>query len=231
MTVIFLTLVGTVVGGLLVAEFVAEAPRLANVLLRHAIRWAPSDLKDRLSEEWQAHLDDVAGGLSKILCACGFWHAAAAMTLERTGAGLGMLVRLLVTHPRAVWLAYVGWRNWSLVAYIMRKGGIAVPVSPLELSYRQLLAKFKCNPAYDLSEEMKPFLEWMGHNPHLAMFYFSIATRKRFSQVWPNATKELDQYYEQSMDLLARADRHRKTVTVGARNGPAAREARDLADR
>jgi hypothetical protein len=50
----------------------AWGPRLSNLLLKIAVNRMSLKLRERMREEWQAHLNALPGGLSKLSAAAGF---------------------------------------------------------------------------------------------------------------------------------------------------------------
>lgn len=69
-------LVGAVCAKLLADEFKAWAPSIASKIVSAAVRRLPAQMRERFSEEWQSHINDVPGDLGKIVVACGFLVAA-----------------------------------------------------------------------------------------------------------------------------------------------------------
>ena len=61
-----------IVCGILANELFAWGPRLSNLLLKIAVNRMSLKLRERMREEWQAHLDALPGGLSKLSAAAGF---------------------------------------------------------------------------------------------------------------------------------------------------------------
>src|ERR1700730_12027350 len=61
-----------IVCGILANELFAWGPRLSDLLLKIAVSRMPLKLQDRMREEWQAHLNALPGGLSKLSAAAGF---------------------------------------------------------------------------------------------------------------------------------------------------------------
>jgi hypothetical protein len=61
-----------IVCGILANELFAWGPRLSDLLLKIALKRMPPKLQDRMREEWQAHLDTLPGGLSKLGAAASF---------------------------------------------------------------------------------------------------------------------------------------------------------------
>jgi hypothetical protein len=61
-----------IVCGILANELFAWGPRLSDLLLKIAVNRMSLKLRDRMREEWQAHLNALPGGLSKLSAAAGF---------------------------------------------------------------------------------------------------------------------------------------------------------------
>jgi hypothetical protein len=61
-----------IVCGILANELFAWSPRLSDLLLKIAVNRMSHKLQDRMREEWQAHLNALPGGLSKLSAAAGF---------------------------------------------------------------------------------------------------------------------------------------------------------------
>jgi hypothetical protein len=61
-----------VVCGILANELFAWGPRFSDLLLKIAINRMSPKLQERMREEWQAHLNALPGGLSKLSAAAGF---------------------------------------------------------------------------------------------------------------------------------------------------------------
>jgi hypothetical protein len=61
-----------VVCGILANELFAWGPCLSDLLLKLAVNRMTPRLRERMREEWRAHLDVLPGGLSKLSAAAGF---------------------------------------------------------------------------------------------------------------------------------------------------------------
>jgi hypothetical protein len=61
-----------IVCGVLANELFAWGPRLSDLLLKIAVDRMSPKLQERMREEWQAHLDALPGGLSKLSASAGF---------------------------------------------------------------------------------------------------------------------------------------------------------------
>jgi lipopolysaccharide/colanic/teichoic acid biosynthesis glycosyltransferase len=79
-------LVLAITAGLLKDEVIAWLPQIRKAILRIAIRLVPSKHRDRLAEEWAAHINDVPGELSKALVAADFVRSACHINLRERGA-------------------------------------------------------------------------------------------------------------------------------------------------
>jgi lipopolysaccharide/colanic/teichoic acid biosynthesis glycosyltransferase len=77
-----LFLVGVLAAALsqqLTDEFKAWIPWVVKHLVRRAVARLPEDQKDRFTEEWQSHVNEVPGQIGKIYVALGFLSAARQM--------------------------------------------------------------------------------------------------------------------------------------------------------
>ena len=78
------TVVSSILDGLLISvitmvfaeEWKAWTPRLAQKLMRGAVRLLPPEKRERYSEEWAAHLADTPGFLTKVFVAFSFYRAS-----------------------------------------------------------------------------------------------------------------------------------------------------------
>jgi len=71
-----LGVLGAVCSKLLADEFKAWAPSIVAKIIAAAVRKLPPEMRERSSEEWQSHINDVPGDLSKTAVAFGFLIAA-----------------------------------------------------------------------------------------------------------------------------------------------------------
>jgi hypothetical protein len=78
-------LIGAAFARLLADEFKAWAPSLISYILRIAIRTLPPASRERCAEEWESHINDLPGDLSKITAACGKLVAAWRIAAEAFG--------------------------------------------------------------------------------------------------------------------------------------------------
>jgi exopolysaccharide production protein ExoY len=67
---------GAVFSKLLADEFKAWAPSLVAHIIAAAVRKLPDAKRERFSEEWKSHVNEVPGDISKIAAACGCLSAA-----------------------------------------------------------------------------------------------------------------------------------------------------------
>lgn len=70
------------IAGLCRAEIEAWLPHLATSLKNFALSYYQGPIRERLSEEWEAHILSIPGPMSKVLTAAGFCHAAVCMKFE-----------------------------------------------------------------------------------------------------------------------------------------------------
>src|SRR4051794_5397418 len=63
-------------GSIVAAEALMWAPAIAGCLSRKAASLAPVELRERLEEEWAAHIEQIPGGLGKLLLVGGLVVAA-----------------------------------------------------------------------------------------------------------------------------------------------------------
>jgi exopolysaccharide production protein ExoY len=71
-----LGVIGAVCSKLIADEFRAWAPTFANKIIGAAVQRLPAEDRERFSEEWPGHLNEVPGDLAKIAVACGCLVAA-----------------------------------------------------------------------------------------------------------------------------------------------------------
>jgi lipopolysaccharide/colanic/teichoic acid biosynthesis glycosyltransferase len=144
---------GAVAVKVLADEFKDWSPRIAQVLLRAAVRRAPADLQERWSEEWAAHLNDTPGALGKIFLALGFNFAAA----EASGSHRTLLIRQLDLHVSAYSLFVFGPIFLVVAACIKAEGSGSVFVRR-KVYGRNLVPfyvlKFRTTRATDLGDEV-----------------------------------------------------------------------------
>lgn len=67
---------------LLVSEFEAWSPRMIEWLIDRAVSRLPSELQERLSEEWRAFIRDTPGQVMKVLRAYGLARGAKKICLR-----------------------------------------------------------------------------------------------------------------------------------------------------
>lgn len=71
-----LAILGAVCVKVFADEFKAWAPTIVAKIIDAAVRTLPTELRERFSEEWRSHIDQIPGDLGKIIVACGFLTAA-----------------------------------------------------------------------------------------------------------------------------------------------------------
>jgi len=62
-------------GKLCADEIKAWLPSITQRIIWLAVLRLPEDQRDRYSEEWQSHLDEVPGEIARLWTACGFFIA------------------------------------------------------------------------------------------------------------------------------------------------------------
>lgn len=82
MSELAIAVVGTLIAALIWAEFEAWTPRLTAWITKFAARRSPAQLRDRLEEEWLAHVHSTPGRLSPVIVAIGFSIAASRLNRE-----------------------------------------------------------------------------------------------------------------------------------------------------
>ncbi len=76
-----------VVGSLVAAELYCWTPHLAHKFIERAVLRLPESERDRLREEWFAHLDECPGSLAKFWHSLGCFHGAATIAATATRVG------------------------------------------------------------------------------------------------------------------------------------------------
>ena len=126
------TLAGTslasVVVGIGVSEFSASAPSWARRIIHRAACALPEVERLESEAEWLAHLEDIAGNVSKLFHACGLLRTAvvARASLERPSLKRPAfaLIRLekppMPIRPQHRWLYPIDWRELSASIRIRR---------------------------------------------------------------------------------------------------------------
>jgi exopolysaccharide production protein ExoY len=74
-----LAILGAVCAKVFADEFKAWAPTIVAKIIDAAVRTLPAELRERFSEEWLSHVNQIPGDLTKIAVACGFVIAASDM--------------------------------------------------------------------------------------------------------------------------------------------------------
>jgi exopolysaccharide production protein ExoY len=99
---------GAVFSKLLADEFKAWAPSLVARIIAAAVRKLPAEKRERFSEEWKSHINEVPGDIGKFVAACGCLTAAwkiaegpfgasrRAMDLAFAACGLIFLIPLFI---------------------------------------------------------------------------------------------------------------------------------------
>ncbi|WP_315836790.1 sugar transferase [Bradyrhizobium prioriisuperbiae] len=67
-----LGILGATLSKLLSDEFKAWAPSITSGVIKIAVRQLPADKRERFTEEWSSHVNDIPGDISKLVVALGF---------------------------------------------------------------------------------------------------------------------------------------------------------------
>lgn len=86
-----LAILGAVCVKVFADEFKAWAPTIVAKIIEAAVRTLPAELRERFSEEWPSHIDQIPGDVGKITVACGFLIAA----FDMADGQLGLRKRVL----------------------------------------------------------------------------------------------------------------------------------------
>jgi lipopolysaccharide/colanic/teichoic acid biosynthesis glycosyltransferase len=101
-----LAIFGSVILALAINEVQAWLPSLAAILIRRAVKLLPEGNRERLAEEWQSHLNDLPGGLSKIICAAGLSTAARRIAADqgaRSPSNVAIAIKRLIDMSIVLW--------------------------------------------------------------------------------------------------------------------------------
>lgn len=94
---IFMTLLTALLtkllGDMLSEEFKDSLPKIMERVLTHAVNRLPEDQRERYSEEWHSHINDVPGRLRKLLVAFGCCRAA--NKIKRIDSEVSVLERIV----------------------------------------------------------------------------------------------------------------------------------------
>jgi division/cell wall cluster transcriptional repressor MraZ len=74
--VIVLAVLTSAIARLLADEFKAWSPKLTGFVVRFAVGRLPKQQRERYSEEWSAHINDIPGEVGKLCAATGFVWAS-----------------------------------------------------------------------------------------------------------------------------------------------------------
>lgn len=170
--------------GKLIAEEVKDwLPAIASCITSRAVGILPEEMRERYSEEWCSHMDDVPGRLAKIFTALGFALAALKVShpLSRLfSRGIGVLLLLLSAPVAAsVWMLSRVYGQYPFKGYenqfvIIRKDhsqlifDVFLPVNVVFTFFRpEMYMRFKLQSS--IPEEVRPL-------PH--MYPYSLYTNE-----------------------------------------------------
>jgi hypothetical protein len=118
--------VGAVVGAILInliaSELFAWSPRLSEWLMRCAVQRLVPGMRERMREEWAAHLQTIPPGLSRIVEAAGFLIASLPFS---SAARVGVSTDKLPTPSTAI-----GPTGPTGTASFAGTGSFGVPTGP-----------------------------------------------------------------------------------------------------
>lgn len=83
-------------------EVEAWLPAIADRLTRAAVCRLPEDERERYSEEWRSHLNEVPGALARVWVACGFLSAATQMPSRISAFALYLACVPLIALVRGI---------------------------------------------------------------------------------------------------------------------------------
>ena len=127
-------------GKLCADEAKAWLPRVAERITDCAVGCLPKNLRERYSEEWRSHLDQVPGPLTKVWVAAGFLRAAT-QTSSRIGALLLFLYFLPLIAPM------------RFIFYLNERGMYAFPLTLVD------------DRVEHMEIQMRGYLESRGYSP------------------------------------------------------------------
>ncbi len=131
---------GAAVSRVLADDLKAWTPRLTEWLIHRAVARLSEDRRDRLSEEWRSHVDEVPGTFGKLIVALGYSRAARALAPASSRPKLVfLLLRIIRSEVRSLGLRSIllglrmvpslrspaGRRGRSVLMVL--GGGLAVP--------------------------------------------------------------------------------------------------------
>lgn len=83
-----IAIIGTLVAALVWTEFEAWSPRLCRSIAKLAARRCPASYRNRLEEEWLAHVQSIPGKLTPLLVAVGFLIASTRLNRDVRSSNL-----------------------------------------------------------------------------------------------------------------------------------------------
>jgi hypothetical protein len=134
-----LGLLGAALSKLMADEFKAWLPTVINRLIGWAISSLPEDKRERYAEEWQSHIDETPGKISKLIVGLGLLLAARKLSrieIKKIGAGIRSLeeiirdISLLPEDKRREHYA----DEWQSDETLGEIGKLGLPLAPRRLS-------------------------------------------------------------------------------------------------
>jgi len=98
--------IAALLGKLCADEVKAWLPPVAERITRWAVRCLPKELRQRYSEEWHSHLNDVPGSFAKVWVAFGFLSAA-----TQTSSRIGAFLLFLIFLPAIAFVRLISYFN------------------------------------------------------------------------------------------------------------------------
>jgi hypothetical protein len=117
---------GAALSRVLSDEFKAWNPWIVERLIRLAERKLPEEYRERLSEEWRSHIDEIPGDLGKLLTACGFLQASTKIrgaTMVAPYARVAVALCIVFLFPLLVGLTLglmIEQRRWRVIIRLKR---------------------------------------------------------------------------------------------------------------
>jgi hypothetical protein len=172
-------------GNLLAAEIRDWLPRLSLRILKYSLKQVPTELSERLSEEWHAVLIDNPGGFSKVKCAIGFlsacprvrhefylpdepFHPVAFCTIRALDAVFSS-VGLLLLSPILIFIA--------LIVAVTCRGQVVVSEIQLRNDGSPFRAFWFRTTVADSETELSPVGRWLESSSlhvHMLLLLFNV---------------------------------------------------------
>jgi hypothetical protein len=123
--VVLMSIFGAAFTQQLTDEFKAWTPWIVERLIQRAVRRLPIEMRERLDEEWRAHIDEIPGQIGQLLVAFGFVIASRKITLHI------QIVRRLATASIVRKLVPAWTRYYAVVALARAVYGFLIVTFPI----------------------------------------------------------------------------------------------------